>query len=133
MSKDLPEQYKKSITGYPQCWVQLCPLKAPNTSRESGSRIRAAALLPVLGGVRSQLGSSRWTKWHFHRHLQKQSLYCSLFRLRLSRCSRCVLITKRSPEGGWRSWLLCRQAKSWCRQLEDFCDTACCRHAAIFN
>lgn len=96
VSKDVPEQYKKSVMGYPQCWVQLCPLKAPNTPGESGPQIRAAPLLAVPGWVRSQLGCSRWTKRHFHRHLQKQSVYCSLFCRRLSRCCCCALITKKT-------------------------------------
>lgn len=135
MSKDLPAAYKESVMGHPGSWVQLCPLKIPNISRKSGPQIKAAPLLPVAGWVQSQLGCSRRTKWHFHHHLQKPSIYRALFHLRLSRCSCCALIINRNPEDDWKSCGLLRQAKakSWCGQLEDFCNTACCSRAAIFN
>lgn len=135
MSKDIPAQHKEPVMGYPWCSVQLCPLKASNISNKNVPGIKVAPLLSIPGWVQSQLVCSRWTKCHFHYHLQKRSIYCSLFHLRLSRCSCCALIINRKPEDDWKSCLLLRQAKakSWCGQLEDFCNTACCSHAAVFN
>lgn len=63
--KDLLAPHKESVTGYSGCWVQLCPLKAPNICSECGPQIKGAPLLPVPGWVQNLLGCSWWKKMAF--------------------------------------------------------------------
>lgn len=128
MSKVIPAQCKESTIGCSGYWVQLCSLKAPTISNKCGPQIKVVPLLPMLVWVQSQLGSSWWTKCHFHYQLQKSSIYHSLFHLRLSRCSCCALIINRNHEDNWKSCLLLRQDKG-----KDSCNRACCSHDAVFN